>query len=103
MTAWADRATADPAVNEKLRDQIMGPFEVPLLGLLGGGIIVLAMSRIFLAVSKTGATVVGAVVAVIILAVAIVLVQQPKLSKNVITGLVGIVAVGILTKSFDVI
>ncbi len=96
MTAWADRATGDSATNIALRNQVMGPFEVPLLGLLGGGLIVLAMSRIFLAVSKEGATVVGALVAIAILSVGVLLAQRPNLSKNLITGLVGIVAVAIL-------
>ncbi len=96
MTAWADRATGDANTNITLRNQVMSPFEVPLLGLLGGGVVVMAISRIFLATTKTGATVVGAVVAIVILSVGVVLAQQPKLSKNLVTGLVGIVAVAIL-------
>lgn len=96
MTAWADRATGDSNTNIALRDQIMGPFEVPLLGLLGAGVTVLAISRIFLATSKIGAVVVGSVVSIVILAVGVFLALQPKLSKNALTGLVGIVAVGIL-------
>lgn len=96
MTAWADRATGDPATNNALRNQVMSPFEVPLLGLLGAGVVVMAVSRIFLATSKTGATIVGAVVATIILAVGVLVATQPKLSKNVLTGVVGIVAVAIL-------
>lgn len=96
MTAWADRATGDSKISNALRDQLMGPFEVPLLALLGGGIIVLSISRIFLAASKTGATILGGVVAVIILGVAVLLTQQPKISKNLATGLVALVTVGIL-------
>ncbi len=96
MTAWADRATADSATNEELRDQLMGPFEVPLLGLLGGGIFVLAMSRIMLATSEIGAVVIGGIVAVLILGAAVLLTQRPKLSKNLVTGVVGIIAIGVL-------
>lgn len=96
MTAWADRATGDAEQNEALRDQLMGPFEVPLLALLGGGVFVLAMSRIMLATSKIGAVVVGGIVAVIVLGVAVLITQRPNLSKNVVTGLVGVVAVGVL-------
>lgn len=96
MTAWADRATGDSRVNEALRDQVMGPFEVPLLALLGGGVIVLAISRIFLATSKIGAVVVGSGVSIVILAVGVLLATKPNLSKNALTGLVGVVAVGIL-------
>ncbi len=96
MTAWSDRATGDSATNEALRGQLMGPFEVPLLGLLGAGVIVIAMSRIMLATSKWGAVGVGGVAAVIILAVGVLAAQRPNLSKNAITGMVGIVAAGIL-------
>ena len=96
MTAWADRATGDAETNEQLRDQLMGPFEVPLLGLLGGGIFVLAMSRIMLATSEIGAVVIGAIVAVIILGTAVLITQRPRLSKNLVTGLVGIIAIGVL-------
>jgi hypothetical protein len=96
MTAWADRATGDAAANEALRDQLMGPFEVPLLGLLGGGVFVLAVSRILLATSEIGAVVIGGIVAVIILGTAILITQRPKLSKNLMTGLVGLIAIGVL-------
>lgn len=96
MTAWADRATGDSRANEALRDQVMGPFEVPLFGLLGGGVFVLAVSRIFLAAGATGAVIAGSVVAVIVLAAAALITQRPNLSKNVVTALVGLVAFGVL-------
>ena len=96
MTAWADRATGDAATNEDLRSQLMGPFEVPLLGLLGGGIFVLAMSRIMLAASEIGAVVIGAIVAILILGAAVLITQRPKLSKNLVTGIVGVIAIGVL-------
>jgi hypothetical protein len=96
MTAWADRATADPAVNEKLRDQIMGPFEIPLLGLLAGGVFVLAMSRIFMAAGVTGAVVVGGIVSVAILSVGILLTQKDNLPRGLANGLVGLIAFAVL-------
>ena len=82
MTAWADRATGDVATNRALRNQLMGPFEVPLLGLLGGGIFVFAASRIFLRFPGTGAVVFGAIIALVILGIGILLATTPKLSKN---------------------
>lgn len=96
MTAWADRATGDPATNIALRNQVMGPFEVPLLGLLGGAVVVLSISRILLATSEIGAVVLGGIVATLIFGVGVLLTQQPKLSKNLITALVGVVFVGVL-------
>ncbi len=93
MTAWADRATGDPSTNIALRNQLMGPFEVPLLGLLGGAVFVMAVSRIFIAYHGTGAVVIGAIVSVIMLAAAWFFVSNPDMNKNVITLITtGIVA-----------
>ena len=96
MTAWADRATGDAATNIKLRDQVMGPFEVPLLGLLGGGVIVIAASRIFLRFPGTGAVVFGSLISIVILAVGVLFAQSPKMSKNALTSIAGVLAVSIL-------
>ncbi len=96
MTAWADRATGDAATNITLRNQVMSPFEVPLLGLLGGGIIVLSISRIFLATTAVGAVVIGGVVAVLILATGVLAATKPDMSKNVVTGLLGVVVIAVL-------
>lgn len=96
MTAWADRATGDASANEFLRDEVMKPFEVPLLGVLSIGVFVLAVSRILLATSEIGAVVVGGVVSVLIFAIAVLITQRPRLSRNAVTGMVAIVAVGVL-------
>ncbi len=96
MTAWADRATGDAETNENLRNQLMGPFEVPLLGLMVAAIVAIAVSRILLASSELGAVVVGGVVAVIILGIGVFAALGPKVSKNVITGLVSITMLAIL-------
>ena len=57
---------------------------------------VLAISRILLASSEIGAVVVGAVVAVLILAIGVLVTQQPNMSKNLMTSLVGLLAVAVL-------
>jgi len=96
MTAWADRATGDHETNLALRDQLMGPFEVPLLGLLGGGVLVLAASRIFLRFPGTGAVILGAVISIAILGIAIILTQEDKLPKGLGTTLAAVLALFIL-------
>ncbi|GIR36659.1 MAG: hypothetical protein CM15mP49_20440 [Actinomycetota bacterium] len=55
MSAWADRATGDPIANAELRNRIMKPVEVPVLGVIGIAVTVICASRIFLAVSKSWA------------------------------------------------
>lgn len=96
MTAWADRATGDADTNVALRDQVMGPFEIPLLGLLGAGVFVLAMSRILMAAGPTGAVVAGSVTAIAVLGIGALLAQKSDLSKNLATVIVGVLAVGVL-------
>ena len=96
MTAWADRATGDPETNVALRDQLMGPFEVPLLGLLAGGVLVLAASRIFLRFHGTGAVVLGAIISVAILGIAIMLVYGEGLPKGLGVTVAAVFALAIL-------
>jgi len=95
-TAWADRATGDPAANRELRNRIMAPVEVPALGAATVAVVVLAMSRILLAVSKNGAVAVAGIAAVLILGIAVLYAAKPKISKNLIAGLALAVGVAIL-------
>ena len=88
MQAWADRATGDPEVNRELRDRIMQPIEVPVGAVIAIVGVPLAASRVFLSVSKLGAVWVATGVATAVLIVAIVLALKPKLSKNVVAGVV---------------
>ncbi len=87
MSAWADRATGDPVANKALRDQVMQPFEVPILGFAAIALLVLAMSRIFLAVSATGAVVAAGLAAVLIFGTAVLLNFRPTIPKNLAAGL----------------
>jgi len=95
-TAWADRATGDPTANRELRDRVMAPIEVPALGGAAVALVVLAMSRILLSVSKNGAVAVAGIVAVLILAIAVLYAAKPKIGKNLVAGLVLVLGVAIL-------
>lgn len=96
MDAWADRATGDPVANKALRDQVMAPFEIPIGGIIGAALLALAVSRVFLAVSKNGAVIAAGVIAVIIFGLGILYAARPKMSKNVVAGLVLATGVAIL-------
>ena len=91
MDAWADRATGDPAANRELRNRIMAPIEIPVVGALAVGVIVLAASRILLTVSQLEAVAVAAVAAALILAGAVVYANHPGLGRRLVRGL-GVVA-----------
>jgi hypothetical protein len=96
MDAWADRATGDPAANRELRNRIMAPIEIPAAGAAAVGIIVLAASRILLNSSKTGAVIWAGAIAVVILGIGTLYATKPKLNKNIIAGLVLVVAGAVL-------
>jgi hypothetical protein len=93
MEAWADRATGDPAVNRELRDRIMLPIELPVLAFAGIAVLVLAVSRIFLATSKEAAVWVAAVVAGLVFVAGIVATQVKRVPRGLIGG---VLVVGVL-------
>lgn len=88
MDAWADRATGDAAANAALRDRVMAPFEIPMAGAMTVAVIVLAGSRIFLNSSRNGAVLWAGVIATAIFGLGILYAAKPKMSRNVIAGLV---------------
>ncbi|MBW3547910.1 MAG: hypothetical protein KY452_07225 [Actinobacteria bacterium] len=88
VQGWAERATSDPAANQRLRNQVMYPIEIPALAVIGIALVVLTFSRVLLALPKTGSTVVAIVVASAILGVAVLLTSRPRLSSSVLTGVV---------------
>ncbi len=94
MSAWADRATGDPAANKELRNRIMGPIELPVLGALGIAVVVLAASRVFLAVSKEWAVWAAVIASAVIFLGAIGLAAWEKPNKNIVAGLLALGAVG---------
>lgn len=85
VRTWADQATADPAQNSVLRNRLMYPLEIPVGATLGVAIIVLAMSRILLAVPKLGAVFIVILIAVAVFVVAIALANRPEQKRSVLT------------------
>lgn len=101
VQGWAERATGDRAHNTSLRNRIMNPFEIPVLALIGIALVVVAFSRVLLALPKSGSTVVAIVVAVLIFGVAIGLNARPRVGPGLLTfvavlGAVGLVGGGIV-------
>ena len=85
--SWADRATGDPAVNHAIRRRVLFPIEIPLLSVVGVAVLVLAVSRVLLALPKNGSYVVFGAVPALILLVGWLVTAKPKLNRNVITVL----------------
>lgn len=95
VLAWSDRATGDDTVNSTIRNRVLGPIEVPLLSALGIAVVVLGLSRILLAVSEVGSTVVASVFAALVFAAAVAI-SKSNAPRSIITGVVAIGAVVVL-------
>lgn len=96
VKAWADRATGDPAVNAAIRNRLMTPIEIPVAAVLVIGFLTIATSRVFLAVSKDGATVVATVALIAIVAGAVFVYRRREQSATVATVMLVILAVLVL-------
>lgn len=96
VRTWSDRATGDAEVNRTIRNRLMGPIEVPAIAVLGIGGLVLAISRILLALPKIGGYLVFGLVPAVVLAVGAVLVAKPKISQSVVAGLLLVGGVALL-------
>lgn len=96
VQAWAERATADPVYNQGLRHRVMSPVEVPLLGLLVIAVILISLSRVFLALPEAGATVAAGVLASMILLVAAALAARPKVNSSVFAGILAAGALAVI-------
>jgi hypothetical protein len=94
--AWSDRATGDPAVNRSIRNRLMYPVEIPGVAVLGIGGLVLAVSRILLALPKYGSYAVFALVPMAIAAVGILVVFRPRVSQSVIAAILLVGGLAIL-------
>jgi FtsH-binding integral membrane protein len=97
MSAWSDRATGDPIANAELRNRLMKPLEVPVLGAVGIAVTVLCASRIFLAVSKSWAIWAAVILSVIVFFGALAFALVEKVNKNVLAGVLATAAIGLLT------
>ena len=102
ITNWSEKASSDPELNSELRERLMRPIEIPLIGALGIGVIVLAVSRILLASSVSGAVWVATIVGVIIFGTAFYLSKRPSISRGLIqsilfVGIAGILIAGVVS------
>jgi hypothetical protein len=74
----------------------MLPIEVPVLGALGVGVFVLAISRILIAVSHTAVYFIFGGVALLVMVIASVLSLKPKMNQSLIAALCVVGALAVL-------
>jgi len=100
VQTWADHATGDPETNRRIRNKVMNPIEFPLAGALALGVIAIALSRVFLTFSADQTVLAGVIVTALIVVAAFWVASRPRISSNVVIGLViagavAIIAIGI--------
>lgn len=95
VQAWSERATGDDEINAVIRNRILGPIEVPMLGLLAIFVVVLGLSRILLAVSEVGSVVIAVVAAAFIFGSAV-LISKARAPRAIISAIVTFGAVAVL-------
>jgi hypothetical protein len=93
---WSERATGDPEANRLIRARVIAPFEVPIAGFLIVAGAVVAFSRVLLTASTLGAIVAGVVLAVLILGIGTLLATKPRLSANVVAGVLVLCGLGVV-------
>lgn len=86
VTAWTDRHSSSPQRNRTLRDRLMLPLEIPVFTVLLMAVPVVMMSRIFLAVSKSGAAIIATAVALVLLAAFFVIYAKPDIGRSLLAG-----------------
>lgn len=96
VKAWSERATADPEVNRAIRNRIMTPVEIPGIAIIGIALVVLAVSRVLLALPKSGSTVLAIVLPALILGVAAIIAARPKVGPTVVAVLCLLGGLGVL-------
>ncbi len=87
VKVWSERATGDPEANRAIRNRLMAPFEIPIAAVIVIAFLVLGLSRVFLAVSSTGAWVIGTIVAFLIVLGAVIVLTRPQQTKRLATAL----------------
>jgi hypothetical protein len=95
LQAWSDNATGDPETNSVIRNRILGPFEVPVLSVVSVAVVVIAISRAMLAVSKLGSVVVVVVAACFVFFGAV-LIAKSKAPRPIVSAIVTLGAVALL-------
>jgi hypothetical protein len=96
VSAWSDRATGDPEVNQRIRSRTMSPIEIPVFGAIGVVAFVLCISRVLLAATEHGSAIVAMTVAILILVFASIYAVAPKAGRTIVATLAVLLAVGVI-------
>jgi hypothetical protein len=96
VSAWADRATGDPAANRRVRNRLMNPVEFPVFGAIGIVALIFLVSRVLLAVNEHASAAIALGFAALLLAVATIIALSPRSVRTVLAVVCIVVALGVI-------
>ena len=102
MTNWSEKVSGDTEANAVARENLMRPIEIPVLGTIGIGVLVLAVSRVFLTSSVNGAVVVATIAGLVVFGGAMTVSRRPEMPRRAVrsilfVGCVVVLLAGILS------
>jgi hypothetical protein len=96
LDATADQVSDDPAVNSTARKRLGMAFELPVGLVLFAAVMVISISRLFIASSKLGASIGAVAVAAIFLALGFYMASRERMSRRSLLAIVALVLFGVL-------
>jgi hypothetical protein len=102
VSAWADRATGDAAVNRRVRNRIMQPIEIPVFAAIGIVALVFLVSRVLLAVGENASWIIAISFAALVLLLGWLFAASSKSARTAlavlcIIGFLGVIAGGVIS------
>ena len=97
VQSWSERASTDRAFNQRARNVLVDPIELPIAAAVGAGILIYAFSRIMLGLPTKTATIIAfGVMGTIVLFVGAIVGLKRGASRTAMTGTFGLAAVALL-------
>jgi hypothetical protein len=93
VQGWAEYASGDQRFNARIRGRMAHPWELPILGAAGLGVVIFAFSRVMLAADKEVGTALFVVMGAVILAFGFVFSAFAHLRKAIVGGILAVGAV----------
>jgi hypothetical protein len=102
LTNWSEKVSGDTEANAVARENLMRPIEIPVLGTIGIGVLVLAVSRVLLTSSVNGAVVVATIAGLVVFGGAMTVSRRPEMPRRAVrsilfVGCVVVLLAGILS------
>ena len=96
MTNWSEKVSGDTEANAVARENLMRPIEIPVLGTIGIGVLVLAVSRVLLTSSVNGAVVVATIAGLVVFGGAMTVSRRPEMPRRAVRSILFVGCVVVL-------